>query len=60
MNEYIKAQILNMTTIVKTFEASCKMAATKNDGKIDRNEEKQLKKIHSACEKFISELNKIS
>ena len=60
MNEYIKAQIMNMTTMVKTFELSCKMAATKNDGKIDRDEEKQLKKINAACEKFISELNKIS
>jgi len=51
---------MNMTTMVKTFELSCKMAATKNDGKIDRDEEKQLKKINAACEKFISELNKIS
>lgn len=60
MNEYIKAQILNMTTMVKTFELSCKMAAMKNDGQIDRNEEKQLKKINAACEKFVSELNRIS
>lgn len=60
MNEYIKAQILNMTTMVKTFELSCKMAAMKNDGQIDRNEEKQLKKINAACEKFVYELNKIS
>lgn len=60
MNEYIKAQILNMTTMVKTFELSCKMAAIKNDGKIDRDEERQLKKINTACEKFVSDLNRIS
>lgn len=44
MNDYLKAQITNMTTMVKTFELSCKMAALKNDGKVDKNEEKQLKK----------------
>lgn len=59
MNDYIKAQITNMTTIVKTFEASCKMAALKNDGKIDKAEEKQLKRIKAASEKFIQELERI-
>lgn len=60
MNEYIRAQIVNMTAIVKTFETSCKMAAIKNDGIIDREEEKQLKKIDVACKKFLQELNKIT
>ena len=59
MNDYIKAQIMNMTAIVKTFELSCRMAAEKNDGKIDAIEEQQLKKINKASEKFIKQLNKI-
>ena len=59
MNEYIKAQIMNMTTIVRTFAHSCQMAAQKNDGKIDAEEEKQLKKINKASENFIKQLNKI-
>lgn len=59
MNDYIKAQIVNMITIVRTFETSCKMAALKNDGKIDKIEEKQLKKINTASEKFIQELERI-
>lgn len=60
MNDYIKAQIVNMTTMVKTFESSCKMAAVKNDGTIDKDEERQLKKINAACKKFIHDLEKIS
>lgn len=60
MNEYIRAQIVNMTAIVKTFEASCKMAAIKNDGRIDQEEGKQLKKINAACKKFMQELDKIT
>ena len=59
MNEYIRSQIVNMTAMLTTFEQSCKMAATKNDGQIDKDEAKQLKKISAACQKFKAELGKI-
>ncbi len=59
MNDYIKAQIMNMVAIVKTFELSCKMAAQKDDGKIDSEELRQLKKINKASEKFIQQLTNI-
>lgn len=59
MNQYISAQIMNMVTMAKTFNQSCKMAATKDDGLIDRQEEKQIKKINAAVEKFIKELEAI-
>lgn len=59
MNSYIKAQILNITTITKTFEQACEMAAMKDDGKISREEEKQLKKIEAASQKFRKELESI-
>lgn len=59
MNSYIDAQILNMITMVRVFEQSCEYAAVKDDGKINRDEEKQLKKIKSASQKFIKELEAI-
>lgn len=59
MNTYIESQIMNMKVMVKTFEASCRMAATKNDGTIEKTEEKQLKKISAACDKFLKELNSV-
>lgn len=59
MNDYITAQITNMQTMVKTFEHSCKMAAMKNDGQIDKNEAKTLKKIKAASKRFISDLEKL-
>ncbi len=59
MNSYIKAQILNITTMTKTFEQACEMAAMKDDGKINREEEKQLKKIKAASQKFRKELESI-
>ena len=59
MNDYLDAQIKNMVIIVKTFENSCRMAALKNDGRIDSTEERQLKKISAASEKFIAKLQSI-
>ena len=59
MNQYIDSQISNMKIMVKTFEQSCKMAALKNDGTIDKAEDKQLKKIGIACQRFIKELEGI-
>lgn len=52
-------QIRNMTMMVKTFEQSCQMAAAKDDGKTDKTEEKALKKINAACQRFIKELESI-
>lgn len=59
MNSYIKAQILNITTMTKAFEQACEMAALKDDGKVSREEEKQLKKIKAASQKFRKELESI-
>lgn len=59
MNNYIEAQITNMQTMVKTFEASCRMAALKNDGTIDKEEDRQLKKIAAACSSFLRDLERI-
>ena len=59
MNHYIDAQILNMIAMTQTFEHSCTMAAMRDDGKISRDEEKALKKIKKATQRFIKELESI-
>lgn len=59
MNSYIQAQIVNITTITKTFEHACEMAALKDDGKVSREEERQLKKIKAASQRFIRDLEAI-
>ncbi len=59
MNSYIRAQILNITTMTKTFEQACELAAMKDDGKVSREEEKQLKKIKAASQRFRKELETI-
>ena len=59
MNTYIVMQCRNMIAMINTFEQSCKLAAQKDDGTISKEEEKTLKKIHAAAEKFKAELSKI-
>lgn len=59
MNQYISAQIFNMIAMARTFEQSCRLAATKDDGQIDKQEEKMLGKIHDATARFIRELERI-
>lgn len=58
MNHYIHAQILNMQAMAKSFCQACELAATKDDGKISRDEAKQLKRIKAAVESFCKELNR--
>ena len=59
MNSYIEAQIFNMKSMVKVFTQSCELAARKDDRQISKDEEKQLKQIKAAAEKFCKELDKI-
>lgn len=46
--------------MAKVFRQSCKMADMKGNGKIHREEAKQLSKIRIAAEIFCKELNKIN
>jgi len=44
MNYHIGAQVMNMKAIVETFEQSCRMAATKDNGKLALRKKRYLKK----------------
>lgn len=59
MNYYIEAQIFNIKSMVKVFKQACEIAAQNDDGQISKEEEKQLKQIKTAAEKFCKELDKI-
>ena len=48
-----------MQAMAKTFEQSCELAATKDDGKVSKDEAKQLKRIKAAVETFCKELDKV-
>lgn len=60
MNSYMDAQCRHMIAMIDTFENACKMASTQDDGLTSKDEEKALKKITAAAERFKAELNKLS
>lgn len=60
MNYYIDAQIKNMIALTSNFENACTLAARKDDGQISRDEEKQLKKIKAAAQRFKKDLEKLN
>ena len=51
MNTYIKMQLNTLLRYLDSFEDACQLAATKDDGLIDRKEKKQLDRIKKATEK---------
>ena len=55
-NQYISQQCQNMKTNLKLFEQACQMAAMKDDGKTSKEEEKALKRIKIAGEKYVKEI----
>ena len=59
MNTFMEMQLKNMLMYLNTFETSCKLAAAKDDGKIDRQETKQLEKIKAATDRFRRDLEKL-
>jgi len=60
MNYYIDAQIKNMQSITKTFVDACILAAKQGDGIITKDEEKALKQIKAATERFNKDLEKVT
>ncbi len=59
MNTYLKMQLNTMISYLDSFEKACQLSAMKDDGTIDRQEQKQLTKIRKACENFRKDLAKI-
>lgn len=59
MNSYLQGQVRNMIAIAGTFLQSCEMSVKQDDGKISKEERKQLAAIDTATKKFIRSLEKI-
>lgn len=60
MNDYMSSYINGAITYLKTFQQSLRMSALKNDGRIDRDEQKVLDKANKATDKYIRELERLA
>ena len=59
MNSYMEIQIRNMILASKNFYQASFVAARKDDGRIDPEEEKVLKAIKKAVDQFTARLDKL-
>ncbi|MBR4743988.1 MAG: hypothetical protein IK082_07350 [Oscillospiraceae bacterium] len=59
MNTFMSMQINNMLMYLSSFEDAMIMAAKKDDGKIDRREQKQIDEIRRASGRFRKTLMKV-
>lgn len=60
MNTYMESYITSSITYLKTFKQSLRMAAMRNDGRIDRQEQKIIDKVDKLTDKYIRELEKLT
>ena len=58
-NNYLKMQIQNQIFAVDNFVSICTMSALKDDGKIDSDEAKLLKKLEKLTDEYKKGLNKL-
>lgn len=58
-NVFIETEIKNMELFAEAFLQRCEAGATKDDGKIDAEEAKILKKLNAAVGRLLKELARI-
>lgn len=56
MNDHMKLQIKTMLVSIETFRNGMKIGAMKDDGIIDRNEAKIIRKAEKASERYAARL----
>lgn len=59
MNQFMETYITGTCTYLRTFEQSLRLAALKNDGRIDKHEQKIIDKATKLTEKYIRELENL-
>ena len=58
-NKYIEAQINNMMLSINTFCQSLEFLATKDDGMISKEEQKIIRQLNKASEKYKKSLEEV-
>ena len=56
----MESYIASACSYLRAFEQSLRMAAMKDDGRIDKDEQKKIDKAYKLTEKYISELSKLT
>lgn len=57
-NQFMRIHIRNMKTSLQSFKLGLQLSATQDDGVIDREEKRDMKRLEKAADKFMEELEK--
>lgn len=60
MNSFIRMEITTQIVGCKNFITSCKRDALKDDGVVDKEEKKQIKRLEKMTQKYIKGLERIA
>ena len=58
-NQFMRIHVRNMKTSLQSFKLGLQLSATQNDGMIDREEKKDMKRLEKAADKFMEELERV-
>ena len=59
MNRFMQSQVNNALLALKALDKSIEMSALKDDGKISKEEKKQIRKIRKAIQCFEKKMSKL-
>lgn len=58
-NQFMRIHVRNMKTSLESFKLGLKLSATQDDGIIDAEEKRDMKRLEKAADKFLKELEKV-
>ena len=58
-NQFMRIHVRNMKTSLQSFKMGLQLAAEQDDGAVDREEKRDMKRLEKATDKFMEELEKV-
>ncbi len=57
-NPYLTSQVNSLEATLKIFISGCELSVTKDDGKMDREEARALRRLRAATDRYLKVLEK--
>lgn len=58
-NQFMRIHVRNMKTSLQSFKLGLQLSATQDDGIIDKEEKRDMKRLEKAADNFLKELEKV-
>lgn len=58
-NAFMRIHVRNMKTSLESFKLGLQLSAVKDDGAIDKEEKRDIKRLEKAANKFLEEIERV-